>query len=37
METNVWKRINFNLRMDYLKKTLHEIAEKLMSDSNENI
>ena len=27
-KTNVWKRIKFNLRRDYLKKVLQEIAEK---------
>ena len=26
--TNVWERINFNLRRYYLKKTLQEVAEK---------
>ena len=33
MEINLWKRINFNLRMDYLKKTLQEILEKNLENS----
>ena len=31
--TNVWKRINFNWRRDYLKKALKEIAEKNLESS----
>ena len=33
MGTKVRKRINFNLRRDYLEKTLQEIAEKNLETS----
>ena len=33
MGTNVWKRINFNVRRDYMKKTLQEIADKNLESS----
>ena len=32
-KTNVWKRIKFNLRRDYLKKVLQEIADKILKIS----
>ena len=35
MGINVWERINFNLRKDYLKKILQKISEK--NESCENI